>query len=590
MKELFDLLDYTAFIKNKKQVKEILLKDPYLIEKKIAILCGGTVGEIKEFMTVFLLYHGIRPVFWEGDHGRYHEQACFDDPELSAFAPDIVIMHMNSRNLLYYDRFPTDSDVAGMMREEQDRLRQIWGSLAEKYHCTIIQNNFAYLPYRVIGNASRISDSGNVRYIDDLNRYISDHARTHQDLFVNDVNYLSAYVGLRDWYDDRMWDLYKCPMSATAMPYYALSIVNIIKSILGKNKKAVITDLDDTLWGGIIGEIGAGAVRLGKETPQGEAYIEIHRYLKELGKNGVILNICSKNEYDTGLSGLKTSRSILREEDFVVKKIDWNDKAENVREILSELNISEDAAVFLDDSEFECDRVKGMMPEIVTLRSSNIYELLEKIDLMSYFEITQRSQEDDARRQMYGTEMLRKREQQKFKDHMEYLASLGMKCKVDAISDENVARVTQLFNKTNQFNFMTNRYTPDSLVQKCEDPDIGSFVLGSKDRFGDNGIVSAALVKFDEEGAHITDWVMSCRVFGRGLEDEMLEQICIACRKRGIAALYGYYRETRKNKKIKDLYRDLGLEKDPENDRWVCRDINGLSHEMEKRTSHIEEE
>lgn len=280
MKDLYSLLDYSEMIKEKKNLREKLTENSELIEKHIAVLCGGTFGEIKEFIEVFLLFYGIKPIFWEGNYNRYYEEACFPNAELSDFKPDFVLLHMTNKNLIYNDDVNTSNKQ--LLNEEQLRLEHIWHSIKEKYHCCIIQNNFEYFPYRMIGNGARTNENGNVKYIDDLNRFVSVYADQHQEFFVNDIHYLSSYVGLMNWYDDRMWRLYRCPMAIGVTPRYALSIANIIKSVLGKNRKTIIVDLDDTLWGGVIGEAGVDGIKLGMDTPQGEGYGELHKYLKKI--------------------------------------------------------------------------------------------------------------------------------------------------------------------------------------------------------------------------------------------------------------------------------------------------------------------
>lgn len=588
MKELCELLDYSTFIKNKKQIKEELLGSKYLVEKKIAILCGSTVGEIKELITIFLLYYGIKPVFWEGNYNRYYEDACFSNNSLLEFAPDFILLHVTSRNLIYNTE-TSIKQIRETLERDKERLRQIWMSLEEKYNCDIIQNNFEYFPYRIIGNSAKTYEDGNVKYIDDLNYYLSSYAREKRNFYVNDINYLAAYVGLEKWYDDRMWNLYKCPMTMDAMPRYALSIVNIIKSVLGKNKKSIITDLDNTLWGGVIGEVGAENILLGKGTPRGEAFCELHKYLKTLSSNGILLNICSKNEYGTGISGLKSQSSILKEEDFLVKKINWSNKPDNIIKIISELNILEDSVVYLDDDFLECDSVRSMLPNIETLQVTDVYKLLRKLETMSYFEMTSFTDEDRSRQQFYKREMSRNEEKKQFANYDDYLKALKIKCRTDSVNKDNIDRVIQLFNKTNQFNFMTNRYTITEMMELNDSLEVEILALETEDKFGNYGIVAVSIIRFEKEEAHICDWIMSCRVFERGIEYEMLKQICRKCIENKVNCLYGYYKETGKNKKISDFYNSLDFGKELENDRWVYRDIGNLYRAMEAKTSHIEE-
>lgn len=585
MEDLYNLLDYSELLMKKKELREKLLDNPGLIEKRVAILCGSTFGEIKEFIELFLLCYGIKPIFLEGNYNRYYEEACFPNAELSDFKPDFILLHMTNKNLIYNDSM--DQSNEQLLKEEQERLSHIWRSVEEKYHCCIIQNNFEYFPYRIIGNGARTNDNGNVKYIDDLNRFVSDYAEKHQYFLINDIHYLSSYVGLLNWYDDRMWRLYKCPMAMSVMPRYALSIANIIKSVFGKNKKAIITDLDNTLWGGIIGEAGINGIKLGKETPQGEGYSELHKYLKKLSQQGVLLNVCSKNEYETGISGLRSSKSILKEEDFIVREINWNNKPDNVRKILCKLNILADSVLFLDDSQIECESVKEMVSGMETLQVSDIDKLFDQMEAVSYFETAGASMEDKKRHQLYKNELERSEEKRKYETYEEYLKSLEMVCRISDVNEKNMQRTVQLFNKTNQFNFTTNRYTMEEMYEICKQEEKEAFVLSLEDRFGDNGIVSAMIVIYENGEAHIRDWIMSCRVFERGIEYEMLKYVCRRCIAKEMNTLYGYYHETEKNKKIEDFYEKLNFIRDFQEGRWICKDIDRLCTLMESKTNHI---
>lgn len=588
MDDLYSLLDYSEMLKNKRKLREKLKQNLYLTEKKIAVLCGSTFGEIKEFLELFLLYYGIRPVFWEGNYNRFYEEACFPNQELKDFSPDFIFVHITNRNLLYPDDVTADYEQP--VQKEKERLGCIWESLAQTHQCYIIQNNFEYFPYRMTGNAAKVQKNGNVRYIDDINEFVTAYAEEHRSFFINDIHYLSSYVGLVNWYDDRMWNLYKCPMAMEIMPRYALSIANIIKSVLGKNKKTVITDLDNTLWGGIIGETGAEGIQLGMETPQGESYSRLHKYLKKLLQQGIVLNICSKNDYETGMSGLRTSRSLLKEDDFLIKKINWEHKADNIREILEELNLLSDSAVFIDDDLRECDSVRSMLPGIEVIQVCNVESMIAQLDALSYFEGSGVSDEDSRRQQLYKDEIIRNEEKRKYQTYEEYLISLQMICKTEPVNEKNIHRVVQLLNKTNQFNFMTNRYTEEELNRLCSAEETGSFVLHLQDKFGDSGIVAVSIVRFEEEEAHICDWVMSCRVFERGLEYEMLRKICQECLIRNIKVLYGYYRQSEKNKKIADFYEKLSFENENENQRWACKDLKQLSDRVKNKIAHLRED
>lgn len=588
MEDIYKFLDYAYLMEKKQDEKERLLKTGAMLEVKIAVLCGSTFGIVEEFLELFLLYYGIKPVYLIGEYNRFYEEACFSNEVLKSFSPDIILIHVTNKNLLCQI---TQTNTR-QQQMEQERWGQIWEALEKQYHCIIIQNNFEYFLYRLVGNSARTLSDGNIKFIDDMNGYISSYAREKGNFYINDIHFLSSYIGLKNWYDERLWNLYKYPIKMLALPYYALSIANIIKSIYGKNKKTIIMDLDNTLWGGTIGEDGVENIKLGEETAQGESYALLHKYMKHLTNHGVILNICSKNEYEIGISGIRSRKSTLKEEDFAVKKINWNEKYQNIIDILNELNLLEDSAIFIDDDSMECDSIRKMLPAIEVVQVDNVDKFLEKMDTLSFFEITKETNEDMLRNKYYKQNMERENNRKLYKSYEEYLNSLGMVCHVAPICDKNMDRVVQLFNKTNQFNFLTVRYKFDEMSDLCKRGDIASFVIDLDDKFGSNGIVSVAIVRWSHKEAHIDGWIMSCRVFKRGLEFVMLKLICEFCLRNKIDNLHGYYRENKKNSNLVNFYKSIGFEQGSQNPKsdtfeWICRDINALLEKCETNNFEI---
>lgn len=577
------LLQYPFLMKHKAELKKKLLGKNHLQDVRIAVLCGSTFGTIQDFLELFLLLNGLRPTFWVGAYDRVYEEACFEEPALRAFQPEILLVHTSNQNL---------SCVFGQTDEkslhrEKARHEQIWTGIREIYGCTIIQNNYAYFPYRVIGNAARWDQEGNVRFINELNQFLDEYAANSKDFYVNDIQYLSALYGIRNWNDQRMWDLYKYAMSMQVMPAYANNLANLIKAMFGKNKKLIVTDLDNTLWGGVIGDDGLDHIQMGSGSARGASYSRLQSYLKTLSRSGILLGICSKNERKTALEGIRCKNCLLDEDDFVSSKINWAPKSENIRKILSELNLLEDSAVFLDDNPAELLEVANTYPNMEAILAEKAEDVLDELESRSYFEVTGRTEEDRRRLGYYQSEKKRMEERQNYKDYDEYLRSLRMTCYVDRIHLGNLERVTQLFNKTNQFNFLMIRYTQEELEQLCKRDDIRSFVLELDDRFGANGIVSAALLKLRADHAEILGWVMSCRVFKRGLEFVMLHLMCEQVLLEGKHILRGYYCKSKKNQQLCDFFPQTGfseIKSDSEGHRtaYECADLNGLMALCEK--------
>lgn len=565
--------DYRTMMENKGKLKEEYAERKDLMSVKIAILAGATVGVLKEFLEVFLYQYGIRAEFLEGDYNRVYEEAVFDNQRLEEFKPDFIYIHMNNYNLEF------DTQERDDINQIYEKLVQIWDSLYSKYRCYVIQNNFEYYLFRVIGNASRYLKGGLIYSVDEINRKISDYAEGHSWFLLNDLNYLSAAIGLEKWYNNNLWLLYKYPFDISVQPKIASNLASLIKSVYGKNKKAIITDLDNTLWKGIIGEIGCEKIEMGNETAYGEQFRKIQGYLSRLCRYGIILNICSKNDYETGISGLEKEGSLLKPEDFIVKKINWEDKYKNVKQILSEINLGEEAAVFIDDSAVECSSVQNFLAGISTVQVKNPQYLIGQIEDSHFFEVTHPSGEDRNREEYYHQNQLRETEQEKFVDYDEYLGSLGMLCQISGMNDNNIERIIQLSNKTNQFNLTNWRLNvQDADKIRREDNYI---TLSGKlmDKYGDNGIVSVIIAKYESNSAHILLWIMSCRVFKRGLEYAMWNEFKKECDKRGIDRIYGVYRKSRKNQGVREFYCQLGFQKVEEKayeEIWVINDISNL--------------
>ncbi|MBP3941508.1 MAG: HAD-IIIC family phosphatase [Christensenellaceae bacterium] len=571
---MLGLLEYPlngeAILAKKRALKKQLLAQEGLVEKKIAILSGSTIGEFKNILEIFLLYRGIKPVFFEGQYGMFFEDAVFSE-ELRAFAPDIVYFHTSNKNI---NAFPepgfSDEEREALLQSEYSRFEKAWQSLS----CVIIQNNFEALDYRLMGNMDSIHKNGRNRFIARLNALFGEYQEKHEGFYINDINYLAASFGLDKWHDRTAWYLYKYLCTLPAIPHICDSLSKIIKAIYGKNKKSMAIDLDNTLWGGVIGDDGVSGIALGKESPQGMVYADLQDYIKTLGQMGISLNICSKNEEAAALSGFTHPSSILKKEDFILIKANWEPKSENIASIAKELNIGLDSVVFFDDNPAERQIVRGFNPEVEAPELTEAEDFLRILDRKGYFETIRLMKDDLIRNEAYRGNIKRQAQQAAFTDYGEYLRSLAMRCRIEDFGGGNIARVTQLINKTNQFNFTTWRLSEAEVLDLAEDPNRISFAAALEDRFGDNGIVGILSAEIMEDTADISLFLMSCRVFKRDLENVMLQELILRLREKGVKKLIGRYIPTAKNVIIKDFYPKFGFETTEEEGRYVL-DIAG---------------
>lgn len=552
----------SKILQKKRRLKKQLLMQSNLYEKRIAVLSGSTIGEIKNILELFCLYYGIKPKFYEGQYARFYEESIFENKELDEFKPEIIYIHTTSKNISQYPHASnTKEQTETLINDTYKKFESVWESLQAKYNCPIIINNFEQLTYRIMGNADSYNPNGRNSFIRNLNEKIYKYVNSHKNIYINDINYLSSRFGLERWADSASWYLYKYALSINAVPDLCRSISLIIKSIYGKNKKALILDLDNTLWGGVIGDDGADKIQLGIETPKGMAYSEFQDYLKGVSELGIMLNVCSKNEEKTAESGFGHPSSILKRDDFISFKANWQPKHINTENIAKEINIGLDSLVFVDDNPAEREVIKGFLPAVETPEITSPENYIKELDRSGYFEVTSLSEEDLQRNKIYKQNAARESAQTLFSDYDEYLKSMNMVFHIGSFNESNLQRVTQLINKTNQFNFTTRRYTESEVSEIAKDNSYITLWGRLEDKFGDNGIITAMIVRVSEKRAFIDLWVMSCRVFKRGVEYSMLNCLIQKLKEKGVNELIGIYRPTAKNIILKDFYKDAGFKR-----------------------------
>lgn len=554
--------------KRKKIRRELLQNSQTFIEKHIAILGGSTTHDIKDILELFLLDNGIRPVFYESEYAQYWQDAMFGNETLDAFHPDLIFIHTTNRNITRYpslDNSPEEAEQ--LLQEEYTRFETMWETLREKFRCPIIQNNFEPPFYRLLGNKDAGSIYGRVNFLTRLNVKFYDYAQIHEQFYIHDINYLAADYGLERWSDPSFWYLYKYALCLPAIPAFAYSLCNIIKSIYGKNKKALALDLDNTLWGGVIGDDGVENIEIGEETAVGEAYREFQCYLKEQKKLGILLNIVSKNEEENALAGLNHPDSILRPDDFIEIKANWEPKSQNLTAIAEELTLLPESFVFVDDNPAEREIVRQQVPGAAVPELEEVYRYIQAIDRAGYFEVTNFSQEDRKRSEMYKENLQRSKQQTAFADYRDYLLSLEMHAEIRTFEPVHMARIAQLTNKSNQFNLTTRRYTQDEIEAVAQSREYIGLSGRLVDKFGDNGIVSVVIGKIEGETLHIDLWIMSCRVLKRDMEFAMMDTLVSQCRERGVKTIKGYYYPTAKNAMVRDFYAKQGFALESEDEQ-----------------------
>ena len=508
-----------------------------------------------------MLDQGIRPVFYESEYAQYWQDVMFDNPRLAAFMPDLIFIHTSNRNIASYPSIrDQEEQVEALLSEQYGHFQAMWEKIESVYRCPVIQNNFEYPFYRLFGNQDQVYLQGRSRFVNRLNDLFYRYALEHENFYIHDINYLSASYGLDRWADPFYWHMYKYACCMQAIPAFAFNLSNMIKAVFGKNKKGLSLDLDNTLWGGIVGDDGPENLEIGQETSMGQVFAEFQTYVKAHKDIGVMLTVNSKNEEENALAGLAHPDGVLKPEDFVLIRANWEPKSKNLEETAAELNILPESFVFVDDNPAEREIVKSQVPGVAVPEIGTPEQYIRVLDHSGFFEVTNLSEDDRKRNDMYRANAERKRQQAAFGDYREYLLSLEMQAQIKPFEPMVMARVAQL---TTRFGRLSDKFGDNGVV---------SVVIGRKGSLEDREAYRQNKLPEEDTGRdvlHLELWLMSCRVLKRDMECAMMDSVVEACRECGIGTIMGYYYPTAKNAMVKDFYRTMGFEKTEETDTGV---------------------
>jgi FkbH-like protein len=559
-------IEAASLVRQRQSLRKELLKQANLIPSRVAILGGSTTAEVKNMLELFLLANGIQPSFYESGYNCYSEDVLFENPNLWNFKPDIVFIHTTWRNVSEFpELMESEAEVQNRVRHEMTRFESVWNKIDKELGALIIQNNFDLPGLRPLGNLEASELFGRVNFLLRLNAEFANYARNHSRFLINDIHYLSAQVGLAEWFGHTYWYNFHMALSPKGTVALAHNAAGIIKSIYGKSKKCLVLDLDNTLWGGIVGDDGVQNLILGRDHPVGEAFLDFQRYVKDLQRRGVILAVCSKNDPENAKDGFSHPDSLLKVEDFSAFKANWNPKPENIREIAAELNIGLDSIVFVDDNPAERALVADQLPEVAVPEvGADVSRFAVALEHERYFEVDKVVQDDINRSAYYSSNAQRDVLQARFRNYGEFLASLEMTAEISAFSPVYLERITQLINKTNQFNLTTRRFTIAEVETATQDPAFITLYGRLADRFGDNGLVSVLIGRVVDETVELDIWLMSCRVLNREMEFAMFDALVEQCQARGIRKIVGVYIPSKKNSMVVGHYAGLGFTRQSE--------------------------
>jgi len=425
----------------------------------------------------------------------------------------------------------------------------------------LLWHGFETPSYPSMGIFDGLIHAGQKSVVTALNSYIKDQLDRVGNAYLVDLNLCLARVGAFRFYDWRYWHIGRAPFSREALAEIALEDFKYLRALKGKAKKCLVLDCDNVLWGGIVGEDGIEGIQLGSTHP-GSSYRELQKEALNFYHQGTILALCSKNNLEDVLKVLREHpEMILREDHLASMRINWQDKASNIREIAEELNIGLDSLVFVDDSEFEVNLVQTMLPEVEVIHLPPATAPANRSILAScgLFDTLSLSTEDRQRGEMYRAEVKRKGHRSSAGDLRSYLKSLEMEVQIGPANELTLARAAQLTQRTNQFNLTTRRYSESDILTFMDSPDHGVLLARVKDRFGEYGIGALAILAHQGERAEIDTFLLSCRILGRGVEQVFLQECTRLARQRGAIEIVGRYLPTKKNGQAEAFFPQCGF-------------------------------
>ncbi len=530
---------------------------------RLALIGDAATQQLASLLTVLFAEQGVRLEVWEGPFDATELQAYDPNSELYRFAPDFIAI-MNVTQALrtrYYNR---TCPGAQFLENEFRRITSIWDALRAHASAPIIQSNFALPIERMFGNFDHKIPDSLYPVVSALNLRIAESVRTQNQVFVNDVEAIASLVGRRGWYDNRFWNMYKSFCALEHLPLVAQNIVDVTLSIRGRAVKCVVLDLDNTLWGGVIGDDGVDGIALSAHG-DGESFHEFQSFLLELQKRGILLAVCSKNSLENALKPFQEhSEMVLRREHITVFMANWEDKAENIRRIREKLNIGFDSMVFLDDNPFERNLVRSLLPDVIVPElPEEPAEYVRAICELNLFETSSFSAEDSLRTELYRQKAEGEEMQAAFSSVEDYLRSLEMEITVGRFESKRIPRIAQLLQRSNQFNLTTRRRSEAECEELMQNPACYPIFAELKDRLGNHGLISIVVAWPREQELFLSDWLMSCRVLTRGVEQFLMNHIVEYAARCGKKYVVGEYRPTAKNAMVKNFYEQFGFESSP---------------------------
>jgi FkbH-like protein len=543
-----------------------------LTPHRCAILRSFTVEPIVPLLEACAFTSGIDLTMHIGEFNAYAQELLDENSRLYGFRPDTVILAAQTRDVAPELWERPGAQAVEAVNRVTGQFENYIEALRAHTAANLIVHSLETPGMAAQGIYDSQLEENQAAAIHQVNRNLRRLARQHPGVYVLDYDALVARHGREEWGEQRKWLTVRLPIAASHLVYVAREWMRFLAPLTGRIAKAVAVDLDNTLWGGIIGEDGMAGIRVGPEYP-GAAYQAVQRALLDIADRGILLAICSKNNPQDAMEALTAHPGmLLRPEHFAATRINWNEKAQNLREIAQELNIGLDAVAFVDDNPVERQQVREQTPKVLVpelpedpmqyARVLRNYPAFERLTLL---------EEDRQRGRYYAAERQRAQLEQSVASLEDFYCSLEQEAEIAPVNTLTLARVAQLTQKTNQFNLTTKRYTGQQIAEMAKCPDWRVLSIKVRDRYGDNGLVGVAILHHRGETTEIDTFLLSCRVIGRTVETALLAYLADEARARGAKRLQGNFLPTKKNVPAGDFYREHGfqlLSETPERQIW----------------------
>lgn len=536
------------------------------ISYRLSILRSFTLEPLVPVLRAEAFVRGLDLSTQVGDFNAFAQEILDPESKLYDFSPDVVILAARTPDLApdlwsqFQDLAP--DAVPAAVQRVGDSFRQWIHAFRDRSSAALILHSLESPLRPSAGVLDSQRENSQSAAIQRINVELGRIAREYRNVYVLDYDGLMARHGRMRFQDERKWLIARMPIAADHLIHLAREWMRFLMPLSGKTSKVLVTDLDNTLWGGIIGEDGINGIKLGPEYP-GAAYQNLQRAMLDLSKRGILLAICSKNNLDDAMEAIeKHSGMLLRNKDFAATRINWTEKAQNLREIAEELNLGIDSLAFVDDNPFEREQVRKVLPEVTIIDlPQDPLGYAAAIRDCPAFERLALSNEDEQRTAMYAEQRQRSQTEQKFQSKEDFFRYLDQEAEVSPVSPATLARVAQLIQKTNQFNLTTRRYTEQQIAEMAERPGWQVMSIKVRDRFGDHGLVGVAITRAENVEYEIDTFLLSCRVIGRTVETALLAYLAQNAKGRGCSRISGKFLPTKKNAPARDFYAQHGFQR-----------------------------